>query len=107
MDNDSLTSRRQVGVTRCDLIRVLGRLCVKCADSVGAGVMLRQERVAAPVLFGASRLVRESADSVGAGVMFWKQERFTLTCCWGVYGRRCETVECRRVLGIHLLAAHH
>ena len=34
-------------VTRCDLIRALSWLCVKCVDSVGAGVMFEAERLAA------------------------------------------------------------
>ena len=35
------------GVARCDLIRALRWLCVKCADAVGAGVMFEAERLAA------------------------------------------------------------
>ena len=37
--SESLASVGNSCVTRCDLIRALSWLCVKCADSVGAGVM--------------------------------------------------------------------
>jgi hypothetical protein len=56
------------GVVRCGLIRVSSRLCVKCADSVGAGVMLRQERSFARVLFEAKRFTALLFCLVGRGV---------------------------------------
>ena len=63
-------------VARSDLIRVLTRLYVKCVDSVGAGVMLKQERIVAPVLFEARRFTALLFCLVGRDVRSQCGQRF-------------------------------